>query len=77
MRRTIIRMISSNSLSAFSASATEALQRERPVVAASASRSPSLSQSSSASSAVTNLPLKAGQLPASNLPRGSLLNLSV
>lgn len=73
MRLTVIRMLSTNSLQAFSqASTTASLQRAAP--AARLVRSPAEPAARQAASPAAPLPAVRPGLPP---PRGSLLNLSV
>lgn len=77
MRRTIIRMIASDSLSAFSVSAQAALtgtQSPRPLQVAQRSDAASRPQ---AAPAPLNLPALQKPPINANAPRGSLLNLTV
>jgi hypothetical protein len=76
MRLTILRMLSTNSLSAFSVSAA---QQRAPMSSAAATAgvqrvSNARSPSTQAQPAQT---LRAGPMPSQALPRGSLLDLSV
>ena len=75
MRLTILRMLSTNSLSAFSSAATAHVERSGPVQAARERTQVQVSNPvQSLQQAKPGLP---GTVPQGPLPRGSLLNLSV
>ncbi len=77
MRLIIAGMIASNSLSAFSSSALDALQRNRAPSPVEPVRSSSLTPRSGGDATGAASTLKTLPQPSSNLPRGSLLNLQV
>ena len=75
MRLTVLRMLSTNSLSAFSHAATARVDRSGPVQTVR-ERVP-VQASDSALSPQRTKPVVPGTMPQGPLPRGSLLNLSV
>lgn len=75
MRLTVLRMLSTNSLSAFSSAATARVDRSGPIQAARERTPVQVSHPVQAlQQAKPGLP---GTVPQGPLPRGSLLNLSV
>lgn len=75
MRLTVLRMLSTNSLSAFSSAATVRVERSGPVQAAR--ERAAVQASNPVQSLQQTKPALPGIVPQGPLPRGSLLNLSV